>query len=44
MFSYKSSFISNPIDGLGPIKSSKRRRVELKAPGIIPRRSVCEPM
>ncbi len=33
-----------PIDGKGPIKSSERRRVELKAPGIIPRKSVHEPM
>ena len=33
-----------PIDGLGPIPFDKRRRVGLKAPGIIPRRSVNEPM
>jgi len=33
-----------PIDGLGPIDSQERRRVELKAPGIIPRQSVHEPM
>jgi len=33
-----------PIDGLGPIDSTVRRRVELKAPGIIPRQSVHEPM
>merc|ERR1712100_399658 len=33
-----------PIDGLGPIQTSERRRVELKAPGIIPRQSVHEPM
>jgi len=33
-----------PIDGLGPIDSDTRRRVELKAPGIIPRQSVHEPM
>merc|ERR1712151_580091 len=33
-----------PIDGLGPIQTSSRRRVELKAPGIIPRQSVHEPM
>merc|ERR1711865_897940 len=33
-----------PIDGLGPIQSDERRRVELKAPGIIPRQSVHEPM
>ena len=33
-----------PIDGLGPVKSEKRSRVEVKAPGIIPRQSVHEPM
>merc|ERR1711957_883770 len=33
-----------PIDGLGPIQTQQRRRVELKAPGIIPRQSVHEPM
>merc|ERR1719224_216681 len=33
-----------PIDGNGPIKTKERRRVELKAPGIIPRQSVHEPM
>jgi len=33
-----------PIDGLGPINTAERRRVELKAPGIIPRQSVHEPM
>jgi len=33
-----------PIDGLGPINTTERRRVELKAPGIIPRQSVHEPM
>merc|ERR1719324_1084216 len=33
-----------PIDGLGPINTKERRRVELKAPGIIPRQSVHEPM
>ena len=32
------------IDGKGPIISSKRARVEIKAPGIIPRKSVHEPM
>jgi F-type H+-transporting ATPase subunit alpha len=36
--------LGNPIDGLGPIKSDQRQRVELKAPGIIPRKSVNEPM
>lgn len=33
-----------PIDGKGKIKSKLRRRVEIKAPGIIPRKSVHEPM
>merc|ERR1712045_327201 len=33
-----------PIDGQGSIKTETRRRVELKAPGIIPRQSVHEPM
>jgi F0F1-type ATP synthase alpha subunit len=33
-----------PIDGKGPIASKLRRRVEIKAPGIIPRKSVHEPM
>ena len=37
--------LGNPIDGKGPIKSSaKRSRVEVKAPGIMPRKSVHEPM
>jgi F0F1-type ATP synthase alpha subunit len=36
--------LGNAIDGQGPIKSDKRQRVELKAPGIIPRKSVHEPM
>ncbi len=36
--------LGNPIDGKGPIKSSNKRRIELKAPGIIPRQSVTEPM
>lgn len=36
--------LGNPIDGNGPIKSDMRQRVELKAPGIIPRKSVHEPM
>jgi len=36
--------LGNAIDGLGPIKSDMRQRVELKAPGIIPRKSVHEPM
>merc|ERR1712100_753062 len=33
-----------PIDAKGPIDSDVRQRVELKAPGIIPRKSVGEPM
>jgi len=33
-----------PIDGKGPVPSAKRQRVGVKAPGIIPRQSVCEPM
>ncbi|MCY4395455.1 MAG: F0F1 ATP synthase subunit alpha, partial [Rhodospirillaceae bacterium] len=36
--------LGNPIDGKGPIESAERMRVEVKAPGIIPRRSVHEPM
>ncbi len=36
--------LGNPIDGKGPIEGTDRRRVEVKAPGIIPRRSVHEPM
>lgn len=36
--------LGNPIDGHGPIRSDQRQRVELKAPGIIPRKSVHEPM
>ena len=36
--------LGNSIDGKGPIQSKDRRRVELKAPSIIPRQSVTEPM
>ena len=36
--------LGNPIDGKGPIESGERRRVDVKAPGIIPRQSVHEPM
>jgi len=37
--------LGNPIDGKGPLsKKLKRQRVEVKAPGIIPRQSVSEPM
>jgi len=33
-----------PIDGKGPVNATERKRVEIKAPGIIPRKSVHEPM
>jgi F-type H+-transporting ATPase subunit alpha len=36
--------LGNPIDGKGPIKAAQRSRVDVKAPGIIPRKSVHEPM
>ena len=36
--------LGNPIDGKGPIKSDARSRVDIKAPGILPRKSVHEPM
>jgi len=36
--------LGNPIDGKGPLKDVKRSRVEVKAPGIIARKSVHEPM
>jgi F-type H+-transporting ATPase subunit alpha len=36
--------LGNPLDGKGPIHTSERRRVDIKAPGIIPRKSVHEPM
>jgi len=36
--------LGNPIDGKGPIESTEKRRVDVKAPGIIPRKSVSEPM
>jgi len=36
--------LGNPIDGKGPIEGAERKRVEVKAPGIIPRKSVHEPM
>src|SRR5256886_7535911 len=36
--------LGNPIDGKGPIQTSERKRVDVKAPGIIPRKSVNEPM
>lgn len=36
--------LGNPIDGKGPIQTKEKRRIELKAPGIIPRKSVHEPV
>src|SRR6201992_1981098 len=36
--------LGNPIDGKGPIQFTERRRVDVKAPGILPRKSVHEPM
>ncbi len=36
--------LGNPIDGKGPIEAAERKRVEVKAPGIIPRKSVHEPV
>merc|ERR1712010_302113 len=36
--------LGNPIDGKGTLADVTRRRVEMKAPGIMPRQSVCEPM
>ena len=36
--------LGNPIDGKGPLNAKEFRRVEVKAPGIIPRKSVHEPM
>ena len=36
--------LGNPIDGKGPINASKRLVADVKAPGIIPRKSVHEPM
>jgi len=36
--------LGNPIDGKGPIKTKKRAQADVKAPGIIPRKSVHEPM
>jgi F-type H+-transporting ATPase subunit alpha len=36
--------LGNPIDGKGPIASTERRVADVKAPGIIPRKSVHEPM
>ena len=36
--------LGNPIDGKGPIKTKKRSIADVKAPGVIPRKSVHEPM
>jgi F-type H+-transporting ATPase subunit alpha len=36
--------LGNPIDGKGPIESDAQHQVDVKAPGIIPRKSVHEPM
>jgi len=36
--------LGEPVDGKGPIEATERRRIELKAPGIISRKSVHEPM
>ena len=36
--------LGNPIDGKGPIEAAERRIADVKAPGIIPRKSVHEPM
>ncbi|MEM9618541.1 MAG: F0F1 ATP synthase subunit alpha [Pseudomonadota bacterium] len=36
--------LGNPIDGKGPIEATERRLVDVKAPGILPRKSVHEPM
>jgi F-type H+-transporting ATPase subunit alpha len=36
--------LGNPIDGHGPVRTERRQRIEVKAPGIIPRKSVHEPM
>ncbi|GLQ07865.1 F0F1 ATP synthase subunit alpha [Sneathiella chinensis] len=36
--------LGNPIDGKGPIEGGETRRVDVKAPGIMPRKSVHEPM
>jgi F-type H+-transporting ATPase subunit alpha len=36
--------VGNPIDGKGPINATETRRIEMVAPGVIARQSVCEPM
>src|SRR3989304_1277240 len=41
---YLAAGLADPIEGKGPIKSDKKMRVDVKAPGILPRKSVHEPM
>ncbi|MBI4239256.1 MAG: F0F1 ATP synthase subunit alpha [Deltaproteobacteria bacterium] len=36
--------LGEPVDGLGELRTTERRQIELKAPGIVARRSVCEPL
>jgi len=36
--------LGNPIDGKGPLKTTEKRRAQMKAPGILPRRSVNQPV
>ena len=36
--------LGNPVDGTGPIKTTEKRRAQLKAPGILPRLSVNQPV
>lgn len=36
--------LGNPVDGKGPIKAAERRRAQVKAPGILPRQSVNQPV
>lgn len=36
--------LGNPIDGKGPIVAAERRRAQVKAPGVLPRQSVSQPM
>lgn len=36
--------LGNPIDGKGPLNTKEKRRAQLKAPGILPRQSVREPV
>src|SRR3954469_12906569 len=36
--------LGNPVDGKGPIQTTERRKIEIKAPGIVDRESVREPM